>query len=285
MAWPANNKYATVRAWLIQLLTDLPDERERDNIARELMTFRTRKSRAQLMIEPHPFTESDLNFFVASAERLVKHVPLQHITNQAFFFGRPFYIDGRVLVPRPETEELVELALSEFHASENIRVLDIGTGSGVIPISIKLERPLWEVHAWEISKEAIDVASQNAQDLSADIAIAEVDVLSNDLPKGTFDLIISNPPYIPESERAIMDQRVTDHDPSLALFVEDTEPLIFYQRIAGYAEKHLTASGKLLFEIHEEFGKEMQELLASKFRTELYQDAQGKDRILKAERK
>jgi release factor glutamine methyltransferase len=196
------------------------------------------------------------------------------------------YVNEQVLIPRPETEELVEWIAQTNKGKAHLRVLDIGTGSGCIPLALyqQLQQP--EIHAIDISSGALEVARQNAATQQATIHFHQADILDNAnwhvLP--VFDCIVSNPPYITLSEKQEMQENVLAHEPHLALFVPDEDPLRFYRAIASFALQHLAPGGQLYFEINEAWGKETAELLTGKGFTniELKQDLQGKDRMLKA---
>ena len=211
-----------------------------------------------------------------------------------------FFVDERVLVPRPETEELVELIVASRQSAVDsqqparrsiseggpVKVLDIGTGSGCIPIAIKKKQPVWDVWAVDISAEALAVASLNAKNLGAEILFSRVDILDEksraDLP--VFDMIISNPPYIPLNDKAEMRENVLLHEPHLALFVSDDDPLIFYKEIISFANTHLKPTGSLFFEIHEQLAEQVVSILSASnyHQILLKQDMQGRDRMISA---
>lgn len=217
---------------------------------------------------------------------LRQYKPVQYVLHEAWFASLKFYVNEQVLIPRPETEELVEWIVQNNRDIAEIRILDIGTGSGCIPISLKKQLPQATVHAVDVSAAALDIARQNAQTHQVAIDLQEVDILDTDqwnrLP--IFDCIVSNPPYIREQEKREMHENVLAHEPHLALFVPDHDALLFYRTIAEFAVQHLSPGGQLYFEINEAFGKETVALLAEKGFTgiELRQDLQGKDRMVKA---
>lgn len=219
-------------------------------------------------------------------ERLLKHEPVQYVLNEAWFCGLKFYVDRHVLIPRPETEELVEWVISncKFPVDE-LRILDIGTGSGCIPISLKRKLRKAEVWAYDVSTDSIHVAKKNALTLGAEVNFLHIDFLNREIWKKLpqFDIIISNPPYVPENDKETMSANVLQFEPALALFVPDNNPLLFYDAIAEFSKGHLTNAGVLYFEIHENLGNPTIELLAAKgYTSELKKDMQGKDRMLKA---
>jgi len=220
-------------------------------------------------------------------ERLIQHEPVQYVLGEAWFAGMRFYVDKNVLIPRPETEELVDWTVSEVHpTSHTIHILDIGTGSGCIPIALHRQLPGAAITAIDVSKGALEVAKQNAIALDA----APVDFLLLDFLAETqwyqlpqYDIITSNPPYIKQAEAASMNRNVLDFEPATALFVADTDPLIFYRKIALFGKKHLAAKGMIFVEINEALGTATTDLFSSYgYQSILRQDLQGKDRMIKA---
>lgn len=193
-------------------------------------------------------------------QRLSRFEPLQYIEGCTLFLGREFWVAPGVLIPRPETEELVELMLKEIPA--DARILDVGTGSGCIAISLAKELPDALVTAWDVSPEALSVAQANARKLQADVRFVECDVLACQVDEvGLYDVIVSNPPYVTEAEKADMEPNVLQWEPSLALFVPDDDPLRFYRRIAVLGRDMLADGGRLYFEINRAYGREMVEML------------------------
>lgn len=193
-------------------------------------------------------------------QRLSRFEPLQYIEGRTLFLGREFGVAPGVLIPRPETEELVELMLKEIPA--DARILDVGTGSGCIAISLAKELPDALVTAWDVSPEALSVARVNARKLQADVRFVECDVLACQVDEvGLYDVIVSNPPYVTEAEKADMEPNVLQWEPSLALFVPDDDPLRFYRRIAVLGRDMLADGGRLYFEINRAYGREMVEML------------------------
>lgn len=193
-------------------------------------------------------------------QRLSRFEPLQYIEGRTLFLGREFWVAPGVLIPRPETEELVELMLKEIPA--DARILDVGTGSGCIAISLAKALPDALVTAWDVSPEALSVARVNARKLQANVRFVECDVLACQVDKaGLYDVIVSNPPYVTEAEKADMEPNVLQWEPSLALFVPDDDPLRFYRRIAVLGRDMLADGGRLYFEINRAYGREMVEML------------------------
>ena len=219
--------------------------------------------------------------------QLKQERPIQYILGKAHFCDLEFGVDENVLIPRPETEELVYWILNEVQQrtrQEGLRILDIGTGSGCIAISLAKNLPNAKVYALDISKKALQIAQQNAVDNKVDIVFLEADILSMEGFKDKFDVIVSNPPYVRELEKKEMKNNVLEHEPGLALFVSDGDPLIFYKKITLFALNHLKTSGMLFFEINQYLGEEMKQLLeAGNFsEIELRKDMYGNDRMLKA---
>lgn len=240
------------------------------------------------------YASKDMNFSTNQAEkleviitRLRANEPLQYILGNCYFCGLNFHVEPGVLIPRPETAELIEWIIADRKSSDSpIRILDIGTGSGCISISLAKNLPQSEVYAWDISEDAIRIASDNANRLDANVRFRQTDVLGQVPTDTMMNVIVSNPPYITEAERTDMDANVTDWEPDTALFVPDNTPLLFYERIAEIGKQILTPDGTLYFEINQRFGTETVDMLRKKgYRNvELRKDLSGNDRMIKAER-
>ena len=217
--------------------------------------------------------------------RLQKNEHIQYIRGIAEFCGRNFKVASSVLIPRPETAELVELIVEENPNAR--RLLDIGTGSGCIAISLDKKLPDAEVEAWDISEEALAIARKNNDALEARVRFLQRDVLADDWEKiPSFDVIVSNPPYVTEMEKNEMDANVLEWEPGLALFVPDEDPLRFYNRIARLGSELLLPGGKLYFEINQAYGRETAHILEmNQYRdVRVIKDIFGKDRIVTANR-
>lgn len=216
-------------------------------------------------------------------QRLKDNEPIQHIIGKTCFFNRNFKVNKDVLVPRQETEELIARIIKE-HKEEGLKVLDIGTGSGVIAISLGLELSNSEIHAWDVSKNALYVAKENAIAHKQRVAFKLVDILSNIQDDNQYDIIVSNPPYVMESEKMGMKKNVLLFDPHLALFVPDEKPLVFHEAIASFAKTHLKSKGRLYMEINESLGDETAEMVEKMGfnRVKVIQDLNGKDRFIQA---
>ncbi len=214
-------------------------------------------------------------------ERLLNSEPIQYILESTFFYGLDLKVSQAVLIPRPETEELVELVLKHVKADD--KLLDIGTGSGCIALALKSKMNSVQVKGIDVSEEALRIARWNADHHGLELELEKIDILEDD-QIGKWNCIVSNPPYIAKNESLSMEKNVLDHEPATALFVPDDNPLIFYKRIAQLASINLQSKGLLFFEIHEGKGGEIVKLLASLgfVNIEVKKDMQGKDRMIKA---
>lgn len=242
--------------------------------------------RIYLALHPEErLSESEMLTIHFAVKELLKHRPIQYVIGKSLFCGHWFEVNQNVLIPRSETEEMVEMAIAMIENDEQVSVLDIGTGSGCIAISIDLQHPKTKVDAIDISKEALEVAERNAKRLNSAVQLIQMDIKSNDFSciDKQYDLIISNPPYVSKSEIQLMRSNVLDWEPALALFVPDDDPLLFYRYITEFAKYHLKSGGKLLLEVNEKFGQEVLELLkAKKFSgADLLNDFHGKHRFVK----
>ncbi len=219
-------------------------------------------------------------------ERLKQGEPIQHIFGRAPFFGYTFRVDEHTLIPRPETEELVDLILHENQQQPRLHLIDIGTGSGCIAISLQKNLPNSTVTAVDVSKEALSVARANAETLEAAVEFRCLDILEWELAFGEeqFDIVVSNPPYITQSEKQAMHTNVLQHEPHTALFVPEEAPLLFYDYIADFALHHLSANGKLYFEINQYLANETKDLIQKKgFKdVKIINDINGVARMLSA---
>ena len=267
---------------------------EANNIAELLIESITKLSRSERIIrrgDSLPISQKDLLY--SSIRRLQEHEPIQYVINEAWFAGMRFYVDRNVLIPRPETEELVEWIVKEVkgkndaqaHPSGKVKILDVGTGSGCIAISLK-KLSVTEVWACDISDEALNVARINADALNATIDFIPLNFLDADQRKQlpAIDIIVSNPPYIPRNEKTEMKRNVVGYEPSTALFVPDDDPLTFYKAIADFGREKLNKGGNIYVEIHENLGESVNNLFLSKGYQTVYlkKDLQGKDRMIKA---
>ena len=214
---------------------------------------------------------------------LKQHIPVQYVIGETEFYDIPIKVSPVVLIPRPETEELVYLALKS-NLPVNSKVLDIGTGSGCIAIALAKNLPNSEVFAMDVSFEALEIARKNAEDIGVNIHFFQRDILKQSMGgTGQYDLIISNPPYVTISEKRKMGKNVINNEPHLALFVPDSDPLRFYKSIALFAREHLNKDGWVMAEINEQYGEETAEIFREQgfINIEIIKDINGKDRIIK----
>jgi release factor glutamine methyltransferase len=219
-------------------------------------------------------------------DRINSQEPIQYIIKEAHFYGRNFFVNSSVLIPRPETEQLIELVKNDLKGNENISVLDIGTGSGCIAITLAKELPSAQVFALDVSSKALAVAKRNADQLEATVLFDQLDALSATLPHKNLTAIVSNPPYVMLSEKEKMHENVLAHEPHLALFVPDDDALIFYKVIAEQGRHALHAEGKIFVEINEQLAVGVSQVFqkAGFVKTEIIKDIFGKDRIVTANR-
>lgn len=276
-------------------LESIYEHREADNIADwvfEKITGLKKWERRNNPIELGISHESQLKECLA---QLLQNKPVQYVLNEAWFYRRKFFVNENVLIPRPETEELVEWIIAdlkddrEFNSDKsNLTIIDIGTGSGCIPISLKKEILHADVSAIDISQKVVFVASKNAADLGADINFLQIDFLNQQewISLKQYDIIVSNPPYIPINEKKILAKNVTEFEPEIALFVEDDDPFIFYKKIGEFAESHLGSEGKIYVEVHEEYAKQVKSVFENEgFIATIKKDIYGKERMIKATKK
>lgn len=231
------------------------------------------------------FSDADLEVLESFLIELKKEVPIQYLLGKTNFYGLDFEVNENVLIPRPETEELVDWIINEnkiLDKTKKLKILDIGTGSGCIAISLAKNLPNAEVYAMDVSKRAIETAKKNARNNNAKIIFILKSVLELEILKSNFDIIVSNPPYVRHLEKQEIKKNVLDYEPHLALFVDDNDALVFYRKIAELAQKNLLEKGQLYFEINQYLGKEMTELLEKMdFKNiELRKDIYDNDRMI-----
>lgn len=270
-------------------LKTIYDDREAENICDWLFENVTGlKKWERRQNQNSEFAETDSEKIKTYLEELLKHKPVQYVLHEAWFYKRKFYVNENVLIPRPETEELVEWIVSDFKKekySKPIKIIDIGTGSGCIPVSLKKELPESSIAAIDVSDKALSVAKINAEELHAIINFFQIDFLNENEWKmlSQYDIIVSNPPYIPLNEKEILAKSVTDFEPGIALFVKNNDPFIFYKKIAGFAKSNLKESGKIYVEVHDEYAKEVGSIFESAgFLVEIKNDIYGKQRMVKS---
>ena len=286
----------------LQALSSLYDEKEVESFFYLTLEKLHQKKRIDLALQPDlSMDETQLSQWETVLAELKNYKPIQYILGETEFYGLTFLVNENVLIPRPETEELVELILDDLSLrtqsrSQNVTILDIGTGSGCIPISLKKNLPSAEVFAIDVSVNALEVAQKNAEINGVEVNFIQTDILKvNDLKKlptsnfqlpASFDIIVSNPPYVRNLEKAEINPNVLEFEPHLALFVEDNDALLFYRKITELAKNHLSENGKLYFEINQYLGKETVALVESYgFKNvQLIKDIYGNDRMISAEK-
>lgn len=296
----------TFKKQFFSALSEIYPETEIQSFFNILIEFKLNLKRIDIALDPtFEISTNNLVFLETAISDLKKHIPIQYIIGETEFYGLPFHVNENVLIPRPETEELVEWIINELKVKSQkskIKILDIGTGSGCIPISLAKNLLNAEIYAIDISSEALKTAKKNAELNKVTINFIETDILKTEslkdviasetqqslnseaasIPK--FDIIVSNPPYVRNLEKQEIQPNVLKHEPHLALFVEDNNPLIFYDKIADLAKSHLTENGYLFFEINQYLGTETVDLLKSKgfSEIELKKDMFGVDRMTKS---
>lgn len=282
------NRY---QAYLHQKLDPIYPAVEIGSFSRLLLRKLAQMSSVQIYSDKDKkFTDDTLEKLISAIDRLSNKEPIQYILGETDFFGLTFKVGTGVLIPRPETEELVSLISKDCQNSEReIRLLDIGTGSGCIAVALSKELPTAHVSAWDVSTEALQVAMENASMNHVNVQFEKTDILTytpGPLEMETWDIIVSNPPYVTKSEVSEMDANVLEFEPHLALFVENSDPLVFYRTITDLSIKLLKPTGSLYFEINSRLGNETLKLIEKyPFKeVELIQDISGKDRIIRAKR-
>lgn len=306
---------------LLFSLFHIYEEREARNIADLVMESVTGWKRIDRIINKQVPVSKEMEILLAGyTQDLLQHKPVQYVLHEAWFYEMKLYVDEHVLIPRPETEELVrwvveevrsqkldvgagpapalsepgiwiEPSMLEAHQNQpanHISILDVGTGSGCIAVALKKKSPAARVYACDVSKKALEIAAENAQANQTDVMFVVCDFLNRAERSALSltDIIVSNPPYIPRSDMETMHQHVTAYEPHLALFVADNDPLLFYKEIGGFAQTHLKEKGQIFVELHED----MADAVGDVFRLsgfediEVRQDMQGKNRMLKAMR-
>ena len=275
-------------------LTQVYDDYEAKAIARMVYEVRFGLMPSDLFIgKDTQLSTDDQKLLAEITQRLLTGEPIQYVLGEAEFGGRTFHVEPGVLIPRPETYELCQWIMEERRGKKeegrNTSILDIGTGSGCIACTLAAELADAEVTAWDISDDALRIATENAKRTNVHVSIEKVDVLNTSLlnrerPATGLDIIVSNPPYICNKERATMERNVLEHEPELALFVPDDDPLLFYRTIARFAAKTLNPGGALYFEINPLYVSEMQQMLSKEgfSHTEIRNDQFGKQRFTKS---
>jgi release factor glutamine methyltransferase len=281
-------KIKDYRTQFIQDLSSIYDAAEVESFFYLILENKQQLKRIDLALQPDlTFSGEDIRVWNSILESLKKEIPIQYILGSAHFYGLEFEVNESVLIPRQETEELVEWILASQKSKakrQNLKILDIGTGSGCIAISLAKNLPNAQVFAIDVSEKALATAQKNAEINKVKITFLEKNILKIDDLEQQFDIIVSNPPYVRNLEKLEIKKNVLDNEPHLALFVEDNDALIFYKKIAVLAQKNRSENGELFFEINQYLGKEMIDLLEKmKFKNiELRKDIYGNDRMIKA---
>lgn len=289
------------KTWLSEQLATAYEKGERDKIAIMVLEHLTGFGNAQIILHQQQLLgKVEQQQLAVVAERLARHEPVQYVLGEAWFYDLKFYVNENVLIPRPETEELVDWVIRDVRASgigaqtknsaaadltDALKILDIGTGSGCIALALKKHLPLAEVWGCDASDGALTVARRNGSELDVRVDFIGLDFLDAAQRRqlSAVNIIVSNPPYIPIGEKVTMHPNVVQHEPHLALFVPDENPLVFYRAIAAYASEKLQDGGAIYLEIHEQLGAAVLTLLKMEgFAVTLRKDMQGKDRMVKA---
>ena len=274
------------RDYFIQELTPLYDVGEAESFFYLILEAKHQLQRVDLALQPElAFSESELKIWSSILEQLKKEIPIQYILGVTHFYGLEFEVNSAVLIPRPETEELVDWIVQKSkikNQKSKLKILDIGTGSGCIAIALAKNLPNAQVFALDVSEQALATAKTNAELNQVTIQFLHQSILETENLGQQFDVIVSNPPYVRELEKQEIKKNVLDNEPHLALFVEDNDALIFYRKIAQLAQKNLNPQGQLYFEINQYLGQEMLDLLQGMgFKNcELRKDIYRNDRMI-----
>lgn len=271
-------------------LQGIQDEQEIESFFFILTEYLHNLKRVDVALNPNfKLSDAEVEKWNIILADLQQEKPIQYITGEAWFYGLRLEVNENTLIPRPETEELVEWIIESQKSkvqSQKCEILDIGTGTGCIPISLKTNLPQANVSAIDVSEKALEVAKRNAVSNKVDISFIQADILEVEDLNQHFDIIVSNPPYVRNLEKQEIKKNVLDYEPHLALFVEDTDALLFYRKIAQLALKNLSPNGLLFFEINQYLGKETFGLLKNLgFKNiELKKDMYGNDRMIRCEK-
>ncbi len=283
----SDNTIQAVTTYFKQELGATLDPNELKMTYRIMMEHYFSLSSTDLLIKrDHRFTESELVKVIHCVKRLQKQEPLAHILGATEFYGLPFLVNQHTLIPRPETEELVDWVIND-HRDATITVLEIGSGSGCIPITLKKYLTNTTITSVDVSEEALKLAHENAQQNGVEVNFLKADILTDSFDAHQqWDIIVSNPPYIAQKEFDSMDKTVTNYEPHLALFVSDDDPLIFYRKIAEVGLQHLSQGGSIYVEINQYLSAQTVSLfqLIGYSQVVLRQDINGNDRMIKAQK-
>lgn len=277
------------RAQFTQALSSIYDQEEAESFFYLILEDKKKLRRIDLALNPElTFNAAEIEIWNSILEQLKLEIPIQYLLGKTFFYDMEFEVNSNVLIPRPETEELVDWIIQNQNSKigiGTIKILDIGTGSGCIAISLAKNIENVQVFAIDISEKALATAQKNAVKNNVEATFLSKNILETEDLEQQFDIIVSNPPYVRELEKVEIKKNVLDNEPHLALFVSDNDALVFYRKIAQLAQKNLSKNGQLFFEINQYLGKEMIALLEEmNFKNiELRQDIYKNDRMLKAE--
>lgn len=277
------NRVADLSNYIKQTLTKEGfEERETLQMSKWLLEDLLQKPYVEILmnLQQH-VSESEILRLHFKLKRIAAKEPIQYVLGYSWFMGKRFEVNSSVLIPRPETEELVSQVLQRIKDNGKGRLIDLGTGSGCIPIVVKDKLPNWQISAVDISDEALIVAQRNANTYQVQVDFYGDDILNMANVHGVFDVIVSNPPYVLMSDQAQMQKHVLEHEPHLALFVPDTDPCLYYRKITEWALDHLCADGLIAFEVHEKYAQSVAEILSKGgFAVEIVKDLQDKDRFV-----
>ncbi len=272
---------------LKEALTSIYDAQEADAIAHMVMESITGLSKMQRLLQKtEQLTPEQGLILIQYEEQLLKATPVQYVLGKAWFMGQEYIVNEQVLIPRPETEELVQWITNDAKDKASLSIIDIGTGSGCIPIALKQSLPNASIQACDVSEGALQTAQENAKSLHAEIDFTLLDFLNAKSQEqlGQYDIIVSNPPYIPQNYKAEMHGNVKDFEPEIALFVPNIDPLLFYRAIADFGATHLNENGAIYCELHKDHALPTKDLFEEKNYTTvmLKEDMYGNLRMLKA---
>lgn len=281
-----SNLVRDIRNYYCEQLCSIYDKNESNTLILILFEYYFNINRIKMSLEPElRLSESEMLKLHFAVKDLLKNKPIQYIIGETEFCDLKFKVNENVLIPRPETSELVRLIANSHQPSTISNILDIGTGSGCIAISLAKMIPQSNVYALDISEKALDVAKENAINNNVNITFIHDDILTKTqtLTQTKFDIIVSNPPYVRELEKVDMHNNILQWEPHNALFVSDEDPLIFYRSILEFSKKHLKENGEIWFEINEYLGKEMKALCeeVGLSNIEIYKDFRDKERFLR----
>ena len=287
-----SNTIKAIKSYFREKLQNMFSVSEIKLIVNQAICSRLNLTKADLILaDEMRLSESDLLYFRSIVKRLQEHEPMQYVFGDTVFYDLEIKCDQRALIPRPETEELVDWIVQDFSSMKVDKILDLCTGSGCIALALKNQFSETKIQALEFSSEALALAKENAEALNLEIELIEMDVFAEfsdfNFELNSYDVWVSNPPYIPLVEKTLMDTNVLDFEPEMALFVEDDQALIFYKEIALKALKYLKSGGSLYFELNENFADETSNLISDLgfAAIEIKLDLEGKKRMLKAIKK